>query len=307
MKPAKNLVFQAIIGMMTLGLMAAATAQALEVVKWTGCGISKKAFMLEAAKAYKKATGVTIALSGGGATKGIRDAGAGKADLGGSCRMSLPGQFPAEEGQVYMTVAAWDALVPIVNANNPVNGISTAQLKDVLTGKITNWKELGGPDHAILVVARKGKISGVGYMVRKIIFNDANVDFAPNALLVKSSGPLENKIKSDPFAIGVTGVSSANKRLAKGEPIKILKVDGSEATVENIASGSYPTFRPLFVATKGKPAGKAKAFIDWLLSDEGQTVIEAAGTVSLRQGKGLKAKYQYWENTDRIVNFDSLP
>ncbi len=288
-------------------LLTATQGLSLEVVKWTGCGITKKAFMLEAAKAYKKATGITIALSGGGATKGIRAAGAGKADLGGSCRISLPGQFPAEEGNVYMTVVAWDALVPVVSAKNPVDSITTEQLKKVLTGKITNWKELGGPDKKILVVARKGKISGVGYMTRKIIFGDPNVDFAADALLVKSSGPLENKVKSDPTAIGVTGVSSANKRVRAGEPIKILKVDGNEATVANIASGSYPTFRPLYIATKGQPSGKAKAFIDWLLSDAGQKVVEEAGTVSLKQGAGLKAKYQYWENTDHITNYESLP
>ncbi len=304
----KRLPIVRILALAAIGCLLTAThGLSMEVVRWTGCGITKKAFMLEAAKAYKKATGITIALSGGGATKGIRAAGAGKADLGGSCRISLPDQFPAEEGNVYMTVIAWDALVPVVSAKNPVDSITTQQLKDVLTGKITNWKELGGPDKKILVVARKSKISGVGYMTRKIIFGDPNVDYAADALLVKSSGPLENKIKSDPAAIGVTGVSSANKRVRAGEPIKILKVDGHEATVANIASGSYPTFRPLYLATKGQPSGKAKDFIDWLLSPEGQKVIEQAGTVSVAQGAGLKAKYRYWENTSHITNYDSLP
>lgn len=278
-----------------------------EILKWTGCGITKKAFMVEAAKAYKDKTGNIIGLSGGGATKGIRSAHSGHADMGGNCRPSLPGKFPNEEGNVFLTLVAWDALVPIVHKDNPVNSISGADLKEVLRGEVTNWKAIGGPDKKIEVVARKGKISGVGYMTRKIIFGNPEVDYADDALLLKSSGPVENKIKTDLSAIGVTGMSSAKKRIDNNESLKVLAVDGKEATGKNIATGAYPTFRPLFISTNGKPEGEVKAFLDWLLSDEGQAVIESAGTVSVRQGKGLKDKFQYWENTDRIVNFDSLP
>ncbi|MBU0482725.1 MAG: extracellular solute-binding protein [Proteobacteria bacterium] len=283
------------------------TATAAEMMKWTGCGITKIAFMAEAADAYKKKTGVVISLSGGGATKGIRAANSGEVDMGGNCRPSLPGKFPAEEGEVYLTVVAWDALVPIVQKDNPVDSITTENLKKVLQGEITNWKDLGGPDQKILLVTRTGKTNGVGYMARKIIFNDPDVDFAADALVLKSTGPVENKIKSDVTAFGLTGFSSAKKRVDSGESMKILAVDGHKADAASIASGSYSTFRPLFISTKGKPAGEVKAFLDWLLSDEGQGVVEAAGTASVRQSVGLKAKFKHWETTDRIVNFDSLP
>lgn len=279
---------------------------AAEILRWTGCGITRKAFMVEAVKAYQAKTGVAISLSGGGATKGIRDANMGEADMGGTCRPSLPDRFAAEEGDAYLTMVAWDALVPIVSSDNPVDSISSGDLKKVLRGEITNWKELGGPDRKILVVAREGKISGVGYMTRKIIFGDPDTDYAADALRLKDTGPVENKVKSDPAAIGMTGISSVRKRLQDGESIKILTVDGNQPTVANIGSGAYPFFRPLFLATKGKPAGQTKGFIDWLVSPEGQAVVESAGTVSLKQGAGLKAKYKYWESTDRILNFDSV-
>ncbi len=281
-----------------------ATATSL---KWTGCGITRKAFMTELAKAYKQSQGVMFSLSGGGATKGIRAVNSGSADMGGSCRPALPHQFPDKEGDVYMTVVAWDALVPIVHASNPVTNLTSAQLRDVLTGKITNWKELGGPDHAILVVARKGKVSGVGYTARQILFHDPNLDYAPGALLVRSSGPLENKVQSDPYAIGITGISSAHKRIAAGKSLKTLSIDGVAATPENIASGKYAAVRPLYITTKGRPTGADKAFLDWVLSPEGQKIIEQAGTVSVSRAAGLKARYHYWQNPDRIVNFASLP
>ncbi len=284
----------------------ATTASAADVMKWAGCGITKKAFMQEAAAAYKKKTGKSISLAGGGATKGIRMASAGQVDMGGNCRPALPERFPAEEGDAYMTVVAWDALVPIVHKDNAVDSISSQQLKDVMLGNISNWKDLGGPDGKIQVVARTGNVSGVGYMARKVIFGDPGVEYEEESLKLKSTGPVENKVKVDPSAIALTGMSSAVKYLEEGS-MKVLKVDGNEATQENIASGAYSTFRPLYLTTKGKPEGDVKDFLDWLLSDEGQDVIEAAGTVSLRQGKGLKEKFQHWESTDRIVNFDSVP
>jgi phosphate transport system substrate-binding protein len=85
-----------------------------------------------------------------------------------------------------------------------------------------------------------------------------------------------------------------------------MSVDGQTADVASISSGKYPTFRPLYLMTKGAPTGATKAFLDWLLSEKGQSVIEAAGTVSLKQGAGLKAKYKHWKNTDRILNYSSV-
>lgn len=287
-------------------LLLAAPAHSATMLRWTGCGITKKAFMAEAAKAYQAKTGVLISISGGGATKGIRAANSGAADMGGTCRPSLPARFAAEEGKVKLTVVAWDGLVPIVSKENPINDISSADLKRVMKGEVKNWQEIGGPDKKLLVVARVGKVSGVGYMTRKLIFEDPDLDYAPDALRLKSSGPVENKVRWDATAIGITGVSSAGKRISKGEPLKILTVDGQEASVANISSGAYPFFRPLFLATQGAPTGETKKFMDWLVSPEGQAVVEAQNTVSLQQGKGLKAKFQDWENTENILNFDQL-
>lgn len=290
-------------------LCTAIITSAGEIIKWTGCGITKKAFMGELAKKYEAKTGITISLSGGGATKGIRKTNSGEADMGGNCRPVQPDAYPEQESNVEMYLVAWDALVPVVHASNKINSITSQKLKDVLTGKITNWKELGGEDKPIFVLAREGKISGVGYMTRKIIFSGEEVDYTPDASIMKSSGPLENKVSFDPYAIGITGVSSARKRIESGKKMKILMVDGIKASKENIASGKYPFYRPLYLSVNPEIENyvQVKQFIDWVLSPEAQKIIDSVGTVNLQRGKGLKNTFMYWESKDKIANFASLP
>ena len=119
---------------------------------WKGCGISRKAFMAECATAYEKMTGVHIELVGGGATLGIRATCAGDADMGGTCRPCLPDIFPDSESGGYLIQVAWDAICFITHPKNPLSGITTQQARDILTGKVDNWKQIGGPDRPIVVI-----------------------------------------------------------------------------------------------------------------------------------------------------------
>lgn len=278
-------------------------AQASDDLTFKGCSIIRRAFMSEAARGYEEATGVKIVVTGGGATLGIRAAAAGDTDIGGSCRPCLPDWFDEEKG-VYMTQIAWDALTFITHLSNPIDNISLEDAKRILTGKITNWKEVGGPDRRIICVFRSqvpehgGKVSGVGYMARTMIFKDPQISFTDNALFFRNSAAVEEKIETLPFTFGVTGISSARKR-----NLKILKLEGQAPTRENIASGDYPLFRPLYLMTKGKPAGQIKDFIDWLLSDAGQRLVSEQGTVTLKEGRHLKEKFEFWQNTDLITNY----
>lgn len=268
-----------VLSVMALFLGSMATANAKEL-KWVGCGITKKAFMKELAKAYEKKTGTKIVIKGGGATKGIRAVAAGLADLGGTCRHKID---VAEEKATKLHHVAWDALVVIVKKDNPIDSITSAQVKDVLIGKITNWKDLGGPDTAINLYVRKGKIGGVGLMARKMLFNNPDQDFSSSAKVLKSSGPLERGIAGDAQGIGISGISS----VSKNEKLKMLKVDGAAPTKENIMAGKYPFYRQLYLTTKGEPSGEIKNFIDFAKSDEGQSIISKQGTVNLEEGKAL--------------------
>jgi len=247
---------------------------------WVGCGITKKAFMKELAAAYKEKTGVSITIKGGGATKGIRAVAAGKADLGGSCRHKI--DVP-EEAAAKLHQVAWDAVVVVVNKDNPVSGVSLDQLREVLTGGITDWKDLGGTAGPLTLYVRKGTRSGVGLLARELLFGDPDRAFSPAARVMRSSGPLEAAISKDAGGIGLSGISSASRR--KG--LKMLSLDGVAPTKANLMSGAYPLVRPLYLVTRGDPQGEVKNFIDFALSPEGQAVIAAQGTVNLEEGEGL--------------------
>jgi len=280
----------------TADVAAAENAEKADLI-WRGCGITKKAFMAEAANAYKKKTGKIIKISGGGATLGIRTAAAGKADIGGSCRPAKPDISDLEKG-VYMTLVGWDALVVMVNPENPVDSLTVDQVYRIMTGEIKNWNEVGGTNDPILVVVRTGKMSGVGYMARKMLFDDPRANFYRRAINLQSSGPVEAKVETRKNAIGISGVSSAKRR-----KVKLVALDGKAPTKENVASGSYPFYRPLFLMTKGKPQGEIKAFLDYILSPQGQKVVSDQGTVNVAEGAVLMKKYKYWEHTDLVLNY----
>jgi phosphate transport system substrate-binding protein len=261
----------------------ATVAQVTPGITWAGCGVTKKAFMNELARAYEAKTGVKISLQGGGATRGIRDAAKNKIDIGGSCRMNLPEE---DRSELYaeMHPVAWDALAIIAHKSNPVANLTTAQIKAMYMGTITNWKQVGGPDAPIHMYVRRGTLSGVGYAVRQYIFKDSAVEFK-SKYMVNSSGPLEHAVENDPIAVGVTGISSARKR-----NVKILSIDGKTPTYENIRDGKYGLYRPLYIVTGPSPNPRVKEFIRFIRSVEGRKILRANQTVPYQDAPRLMSK-----------------
>lgn len=213
-------------------------------ILWGGCGITKKAFMSELAKAYSKKTGIPVNLTGGGATKGIRKAMKGSIDIGGACR-PLMESHPEERG-AYQVPVAWDALAVIVHTTNPVSSISVQQLKDIYLGNITNWNQLGGWDKPIELYVRRGKFSGVGRTLRELVFANFEQEFPGAKHVEKSSGPVEKGVEKNVLGIGTTGISSAKRR-----QVKLMKLNGKDPSYENIKSGEYVLYRPLYLVTRG--------------------------------------------------------
>ena len=256
--------------------MAAETNKATNnVITWAGCGITKKAFMLELAKAYEEKTGIQVMIQGGGATKGIRDTVHLKVDMGGSCRMNLPG---SDRSEMYASLhpVAWDALVIVTNKNNKVSNVTTEQVRGIYLGKITNWKQLGGNDAPIHLYIRRGKISGVGYTIRQYLFKDGSINFKTKSKYTKrSSGPLEKGVEKDINGIGITGVSSARKR----SNLKIISLDGKSPTYENVLNGKYFLYRPLYLVTTPTPTKQVKEFVSFARSKEGRKIIRENQTV----------------------------
>ncbi len=243
------------------------------VLNWVGCGISKKSYMTKLAAAYSKKKGVEINLQGGGATRGIRDIAKQKADFGGSCRFHLPGS--AAEKDTAFEPVAWDALAIIVNPENPVDNVTLEQVKKIYTGEITNWRQLGGANKPIKLYTRKGKISGVGYSIRAIIFSDINMNFASTKQF-KSSGPLEKGVEKDVAAVAITGVSSA--RLRK---VKILSLNSKQPDYKSIKKGKYVLYRPLYITynLSNPNLPKIKDFIKFAHSRKGRKIMIKNGVV----------------------------
>lgn len=274
-------------------------AEGTRVLVWRGCDISKLAFMEPCAAAYEKETGIRFQISAGGAALGIEAAATGAAHLGGTCRALVPGR---EEGRdLRFVIAAWDALAVVVHPENPLADLSRDQLVAVLKQRIASWKDLGGADERIVVIGRKGDMSGVGVMTRRMILGADEAEFGPTAVLLNSTGPVEKMVEARRDAIAVTGASSARHR-----KLKLVAVDGVAPTAENIASGRYPYFRPLYLAYRTDAVPEAKRFLEWLLGERGQAVVEASGTVGLRQGAGLVELYKYYDDTSVIDNFRGL-
>lgn len=264
---------------------------------WAGCGISKNAFMNEMAAAYERKTGIKIKLVGGGATKGIRQVADGEVNIGGTCRHTLIDQSTLTtdpvERRVQLTPVAWDALAVIVHKDNPVQNLTLDQLRKVYKGQITNWKDLGGRDAPIELYVRKGKISGVGRTLRELLFYNYDEEFVAKHV-VDSTGPLERAIPGDPNGMGVTGVSSARKLVGK---VKILDLNGKEPSYENIKSGQYLLYRPLYIVTPlGEHNPEAAKFVHFVTSDEGKAIMRKVGTVPYEDAINLWLTYLEQQN-----------
>ncbi len=265
---------------------------------WVGCGITKKAFMAELSHAYQRETQTEIQLSGGGATKGIRQVAANKVDIGGSCRNKLWND-PAEKSVQFHPVA-WDALVVITHKKNPINNISLQDLKAVYTGKITNWTQLGGNDQPVDLLIRKGKISGVGHTIREYLFAAPNMDFASD-IMFPSSGPLEQETENNLNSLAITGVSSARKR-----NVKILNLEGKAPTYENIKSGTYLLYRPLYLVSNFRSTNRSEVmkFIRFANSPLGREVIRHNGVVPYLDGLHLVNKLNQQRRISRRMRLE---
>jgi len=279
-----KLLFQLAITTSFLTVFSSSSFAAPNQINWAGCGITKKAFMSELAKAYEKKTGIKVNISGGGATKGIRNAAKGSIDIGGACRVSM--EKHPEERDAYQIPVAWDALAVIAHKDNPVNNITFDQLQGIYLGKIKNWKELGGKNVPIELYVRRGKFSGVGRTLRELVFADFNQEFPIATHVVKSSGPLEKGIQKNLSGIGTTGISSAKRR-----DVKILQLEGKAPSFENIKKGNYLLYRPLYLVTQGhNSSAEVKKFIKFALSRTGMKIIRKAGTVPYADAIGLVMK-----------------
>lgn len=214
--------------------------------------------------------GVRISIAGGGSGVGIKQVGEGLVDIGNSGRRAT-----ANEIQKYGLVQhcwALDGVGVIVNKANSVRKLSSSQLQDIFSGKISNWRELGGIDREITIMTRD-QASGT----RKVFWKKAlhKGSISRRALVVVSNGAMKSAVSHNPYAIGYASVGFIDDTVAAAA------LDGVMPTLENVRSGKYPVVRGLYSNTKGPAFGLTAIFLDFLYSAAGQEIIANHGLIAV--------------------------
>lgn len=224
----------------------------------------------------KKDPATKIFVSGSGSGTGIKAIIDGTTNIATSSRAAKDKEeASAKEKGVTLTAhkVALDGIVPIVHPSMKIRDITMEQLRDIYNGKITNWKELGGPNRPISTVSRDTSSGTYEVWEEKILKGDK---VRPEALLVASNGQAVQTVSQNKFAIGYIGIGYLDKS------VKGLMVNGKSASAKTVRDGSWPIARPLFMYTNGKPAGVIAKFIDFMLSKEGQKVVNEVKYISLK-------------------------
>ena len=251
------------------------------------CGITRVAFGKEIIESFSKKYNITIKTNKSGGDPFILDKLYKKeANIAIVCRA------PFKEGReknLWSVQVAWGALAFIVNNQNPVNNLTTEEVKAILQGKIKNWQQLGGKDKPIHLILRSSKESGVGSSMRQILFHDKNLALTNAYKLVKNSGEARRAVQSDPLAIAADDVTSSQR--TKG--IKILNIDDISPTKRAIIEGDYQFRRPFYATMVEAPSNLSRLFINYILSDEGQKIISNVGTANLAEGKDLDSQNNF--------------
>jgi len=224
-----------------------------------------------AVKAFEQKTGLKFkSIEQPGSGKGIKALLEGKVTVAGVSR-----KLESEEKKQNLigTVIGYDAIAVFVNKKNPVNNLTKEQIKGIFTGKIKNWKEVGGKDAPIRVNTEiAGEMRATRLAFQEMAMDKApygtgfkEIDFPRDQIVEVAKD--ENGICSVSF--GLLAAVSADLR----DKAKALNVGGIDPSDKNIQSGAYPISRPLLLVTNGLPKGNVKKFIDFMLSKEGQDIV----------------------------------
>lgn len=210
----------------------------------------------------------SITVQGGGSALGIQSALSGTAQIGMADLVTLP---PEAAALASVTVAR-DGIAIIVNPANGLAGLTTDQVRGIFNGKITNWREVGGADRPIRIVSREAG-SGTRSSFEQII---GGVVLPREAIVQDSNGTIRETVANDADAVGYLSHGLLNDK------VKSVPVDEASCTEEAILGGSYKLVRPVYLLTRGEPAGAAKEFIDYILSPDGQSTIKKNGLLPAR-------------------------
>ncbi len=231
---------------------------------------------------------VPIAVTGGGSGTGIAALINGTVDIANASRSMKENEIEEARAngiEPLEHVVAIDALAIITNLANPVSELTIQQMSDMYTGRITNWKDVGGNDAPIILLSRETNSGTHVYFLEEVVRKGEkeNEDiFAPQTLLMPSSVGITSEVRRNPNAIGYDGLGYVD---AEHEKIISIAADSESEyippTVESASAGIYPLARNLFMYTAGEPSGALADYLAWILGAEGQGIVASLGFVPL--------------------------
>lgn len=234
------------------------------------------------AEAYmKKQPATIIQVTGGGSGVGLAALINGSTDIANSSRLIKPTELDkikAKYNKNGIEIAcAKDGLSVFLNKANSVSELSVQQIGKIFSGEITSWKQVGGDDVKIQLYGRESSSGTFEFFKEHVV----KTDFSPTCKTFPGTAAIVNAVKKDKYGIGYGGAAYA-KDVKDCKVKKDAKSRGVLPSAATIKNKTYPISRYLYMYLKSKPSGETKAFIDWILSPEGQLMIETVGYYSLK-------------------------
>jgi len=232
---------------------------------------------------------VSVAVTGGGSGTGIAALLSNTCDIAELSRELKPEEIAMAKQKGFepkQITVALDGLAVVVHPANPISQLTMEQLAAVFSGAVTNWKEIGGSDLAIVVLSREVNSGTHVYFKEHVLRRnqkDSQVEFAANALMLSSSQAIADEVDQNPGAIGYYGMGYISPR----EKALAIAKDADSAfiqpTIENVLSSAYPISRPLLMVSRGQPLGLVADFLNFVLSPEGQKIVIKIDFVPVKQ------------------------
>ena len=244
------------------------------------------------AEAYREVNpAIGIAVTGGGSGTGIAGLINGTVDIANASREMKDDEIEAARAngiEPVEFIVAIDALAVIVNPNNPVNQLTIDQLADIFTGRITNWRDVGGNDDPIVLLSRETNSGTHVYFLDEVVRKgqaDNEDIFAPQTMLMSSSVGIISEVSRNPHAIGYDGLGYVT---AGVKIIAVARDNTSPYVVASVATGadgSYPLARNLYMITAGQPTDGIADYIHWIVNPDGQQFVAELGFVPLAESE----------------------
>jgi phosphate transport system substrate-binding protein len=231
---------------------------------------------------------LSIAVTGGGTGTGIAALINNTVDIANASRKMKADEIASAQANGVSPVefvVAIDALAIAVHPTNPVSQLTIDQLADIFTGRITNWKAVGGNDAPIVLLSRETNSGTHVYFLEEVVRkgeSDNKSIFAPQTLLMPSSVGITGELRRNPNAIGYDGLGYVDP--AHEKIIAIAYDANSPYVMPSVATGtdgSYSLSRPLYMYTAGQPTGALADYLNWIQGPEGQRIVAELGFVPL--------------------------